>query len=441
MLFAHGVGSRGDLPLPLWMFTWAAAIALVISFVALGLLWTEPRLASAATGRAFGSNILSGDSRPWPTLGFVLVGKVAAMALLAASVWAGFFGLDDTGANLLPVTLYVIVWVGAQLVNGLFGDVWRAISPITTLAQLVERVTPIAMRREQPPAAVGLWPAAAGLGVFLFYELAHPSGSSPRSLAWMLLVHIVVSLVLAAIWGAEWIADNEPFAALLTMLSFMSVVTRSEDGRIVVRPPMSGLATMPIRAGTLACLLIVLGGTTFDGFSESEAGRSVLGRPTGWGGSITLTIWLVVSIAVVSALFAIGSWWTSRVTELDARQAAAAFTPSLVPIVFGYGIAHYAQLLVDETQTFLFTLSDPGGLGWNLFGGADGEIDFNLISVDLIAWVQVLAILFGHIGAVIVAHDRSIELFPPGESLRSQFAMLLVMVLYSTLGLWLLLNA
>lgn len=40
-----------------------------------------------------------------------------------------------------------------------------------------------------------------------------------------------------------------------------------------------------------------------------------------------------------------------------------------------------------------------------------------------------------------VAHDRSVELFRDKESLRSQFAMLLVMVAYSTLGLWLLLNA
>ena len=86
-------------------------------------------------------------------------------------------------------------------------------------------------------------------------------------------------------------------------------------------------------------------------------------------------------------------------------------------------------------------LSDPGGRGWNVFGGSDGQIDYNLISVDLIAWVQVLSILFGHVGAVVVAHDRATELFRAGESLRSQFAMLLVMVAYSTLGLWLLVNA
>ena len=196
-----------------------------------------------------------------------------------------------------------------------------------------------------------------------------------------------------------------------------------------------------MRPGSLAVLLIVLGGTTFDGFSESEAGRELLGRPTGWSGAATLTLWLLISIAIVAMLFVIGVWWTQRVTHLSMRGAADAFTPSLVPIVFGYAIAHYAQLLVDETQTFVFRLSDPFGQGWDLFGGSDAKVDFAIVSPDAIAWIQVLAILFGHIGAVVVAHDRSVELFEPEDSLRSQFAMLLVMVAYSTLGLWLLLNA
>jgi hypothetical protein len=205
---------------------------------------------------------------------------------------------------------------------------------------------------------------------------------------------------------------------------------------------MAGLATMAVRPGTLATLLIVLGGTTFDGFVESEAGRSLFGRPSGWGGALTLTIGLVMSVLLVTALFGVGIRWTSSVTGLDAQLITDKFTPSLVPIVFGYAIAHYAQLLVDETQTFWFRLSDPAGRGWDLFGAADGTVDFNIVSVNLIAWIQVLAILFGHIGAVLVAHDRSLELNPDdGDSLRSQYVMLLVMVAYSVLGLWLLLNA
>jgi len=433
-MFAHGVGSRGDLPLPLWIFTWAAAIILVISFVALGVLWTKPRLADASTGRPIpfggtGSSIAGG------------VVRVAGLVLFVVALWAGLFGLDDTADNLLPVIFYVQVWVGIQILSGIFGDVWRILSPINTLALAAEWLADKAGRSptSQPPD-LQQWPAAAGIMVFLFYELAHPSGSSPRTLAQMLLVHLAISMVLALRWGADWVAENEPFAVLFRLIAAMAPVYWN-DGRPRLRAPMSGLSVMSVSNGTLATLLVVLGGTTFDGFSESEIGRSMLGVDGGWGGAATLTVGLLVSITLISALYAIGVVWISLVTNMLPMKAAKIYAPSLVPIVLGYALAHYIQLLVDETQTFWFRLSDPGGLGWDLFGAADGKIDFSLISVDLIAWLQVLAILVGHVGAVVVAHDRDLESFPAGESLRSQFAMLLVMVAYSSLGLWLLLNA
>jgi hypothetical protein len=432
MVFAHGLGGRGDLPLPLWMFTWAAAIALVVSFVALGVLWTRPQLARAAAGRLL-------VARPLGAL--LLIGRGAALMLFLVALASGLFGADDTSDNLLPVTLYVVVWVGALLVSGVVGNLWGAISPITTLARVVEAVgTRIGRRPGSPPAWLGQWPAAAGLLVFLFYELAHPSGAQPRVLGWMLLVHLVACLVLAGLWGADWVADHEPFSALFAWIGAIGPLFARRDG-LGGRAPISGLAQLPVVSGTAAALLLVLGGTTYDGFSGSSLGRSVLGRPSGWSGAGTKLLVLAASIVVISALFGVGVWWTSRVTDLSWGEALTTFTPSLVPIVFGYAIAHYFQYLVDETQSFVFRLSDPAGQGWDLFRGADGTINFTLISQTMVAWIKVIAILAGHIGAVVVAHDRSVERFEAGQALRSQFAMLLVMVAYSTLGLWLLLSA
>ncbi|MFT7598967.1 MAG: hypothetical protein ACI8TP_001892 [Acidimicrobiales bacterium] len=111
-VFAHGVGARRDLPL-----------ALVISFVALGTLWTTPRLAKAAAGRQLTSPPLAG----WLNV-LRWVGRIAALALFMLALWAGLIGTNDTGNNPLPVTLYVVVWVGAQ----------HAINPLVTLAEIVE---------------------------------------------------------------------------------------------------------------------------------------------------------------------------------------------------------------------------------------------------------------------------------------------------------------
>ena len=41
---AHGLSQRQQLPIPQWLFAWAAAAVLVVSFFALAVLWPEPRL-------------------------------------------------------------------------------------------------------------------------------------------------------------------------------------------------------------------------------------------------------------------------------------------------------------------------------------------------------------------------------------------------------------
>ena len=41
---AHGLVGKADLPIPMWLFVWAAAAVLVLSFAALGILWSSPRL-------------------------------------------------------------------------------------------------------------------------------------------------------------------------------------------------------------------------------------------------------------------------------------------------------------------------------------------------------------------------------------------------------------
>ena len=43
---AHGIQLTTDLPIPEWLFAWAAAVVLVASFVALATLWPQPRLAA-----------------------------------------------------------------------------------------------------------------------------------------------------------------------------------------------------------------------------------------------------------------------------------------------------------------------------------------------------------------------------------------------------------
>lgn len=437
MILAHGVGTRGDLPLPLWQFAWAAAAALVISFVALGALWSQPKLVAAADGR-----VLGGVSAPVRVV--ARLAQAISFALFVLVVAGALFGVDSPDANLAPVTIYVVVWIGLAVASALFGDVWRVVSPFETIGAGVESLQRRLGRPVGQPdlasTTLGQWPAAVGIFAFLILELVHPAGDSPRILGIGLVLYTAAMVFGVWHWGRGWLRDGEGFGVLFSLFAALSPL-HVHDGRLRVRAPLSGLTGVTVKTGTLAVILVTLGGTTFDGFAESEAWRDLVGRPDRWTGAFYLLVGLVVSIEVVGMLYAVGVRSVAAITATDHRDTARWFAPSLVPIVLGYAVAHYAQLLIDEVQTFTFLLSDPFGEGWNLFGTADGSIDFTVISPDVVAWIQALAIVVGHVAAVVVAHDTAVARFESRDATTSQYTMLFVMVLYSIAGLWLLLEA
>jgi hypothetical protein len=103
--------------------------------------------------------------------------------------------------------------------------------------------------------------------------------------------------------------------------------------------------------------------------------------------------------------------------------------------VLAYVVAHYVSFLVLEGQLGLVRLSDPFGTGWNLFGTDDWVINLSLLSPTAIWYVQVAAIVIGHVGGVVLAHDRAIAMFDRAAAVRTQYALLAVMVLFTASGL------
>jgi hypothetical protein len=57
------------------------------------------------------------------------------------------------------------------------------------------------------------------------------------------------------------------------------------------------------------------------------------------------------------------------------------------------------------------------------------------MSNNAIAFVQVTAIVLGHIAGVTAAHDRAVVLLPERLARRGQYPMLAVMVLYTITGI------
>jgi hypothetical protein len=116
-----------------------------------------------------------------------------------------------------------------------------------------------------------------------------------------------------------------------------------------------------------------------------------------------------------------------------------AFLASLVPIALVYAVAHYFSLLLLQGQFAIPLASDPLGRGWDLIGTADFRPNLAVLSPNAIWYVQVGALVVGHVAGLTLAHDRAVALFRSARTaMQTQYVMLVLMVVYTVGGLWLL---
>ena len=245
-----------------------------------------------------------------------------------------------------------------------------------------------------------------------------------------------------------WTKGGEGFAVAFSLLSRIAPFA-VRDGAIVVRWPFVGLAGAERVPGTLVFVAVLLGSTSFDGFSRTTTWQNLLGDvranvadESQWVVDLATTFVSVVGLAifvgvvVFTYLVAVSS---ARLLVHAPRSLVPEFVLPLVPIAFAYMVAHYFSLFVIQGQ-FIFTLmSDPFGRGRDIFGTVDFAPNLAIVSPETVWYVQVAALVVGHVAGLAIAHDRAVSLFESRrDALRSQYPMLGLMVLYTVGGLWLL---
>jgi hypothetical protein len=435
-LIAHGVGGRQDLPIPFELAVLGAALALVVSFLVLGLAWKESRYRGDDSGRPLPEALTRAADSLWTRWTLRVLG-LASAAVVALAAIAG----PDLATNPTAGAVYVLLWVGIVPASLLFGPVWRLVNPVRTVHLLLCRVLRLdpAAGIRRLPSRVGLWPAAVWLLAFTWLELVAPDrATTPVIRAW-LATFFGLSLVGAVAFGSRWFGHADPFEAYSTLVGRLSWLGRRRDGRLVARRPLENLDGLPARPGLMAAVAVLLGSTMYDSVSASPWWARLV-QGSAFGPTAAGTVGLLATITVVYATFALAVRLAGVVAGLPA--GVDRFAHSVLPIAVGYVIAHYLTLFVLEGQHTLVLLADPLGIGANWFGlGNLTESRWLANQPTLVASLQVGAIVVGHVLGIVSAHDRAVRLFPPRRALVAQLPMLGVMVGYTVAGLLLLFAA
>ena len=431
LLPAHGVGSRQDLPLPFGLLLTGAALALVISFLALGLLWKQPRLRPTDGRLLPPARALALDSP-------AVRGAFGALSL-ALTAWTllALLGGKDDANNPVPYVVYVWLWVGLALLSMVFGPIWRVLNPIRWLHRGILAAARVSADFSLARYRAGYWPAALGLFVFTWLELIAPDNDTLPVLRVAILGFILISLVLALVFGRDYLDTGDPFEAWSGLFGTLSPLGRREDRRWVLRTPLHGPNQLASKPGLLATASVMLGGTAYDGFSgetwwytfvQSSALPARL-----WETAALLTICLVVAGSLYAA-----AALSAALAHVPLRGVATRFAPSLLPIAAGYLVAHYWSLWVFEGVNGLARLSDPLGTGANWLPTAGVKPSYALIEPTLVATIQMVSIVTGHLLGVVLAHERAVTLFPRRVAVIGQIPLLVLMVFYTVGGLTLL---
>ena len=348
----------------------------------------------------------------------------------------------------------MIFWLGLVPVQLLLGNVWPALNPWLAFANGVAWVWRRLGQEWTPPLAyperLGVWPGAFLLFCFAALELCYtepgqPARAGARDRALQLRRR-----------GSGWprTAAGPGWSAARRSRVYFGLLARiapfgERDGRLVVRVPLSGLAGREPTPGMLAFVAVMLGSVGFDGFSRSPFWQDLRADLEGpYIVDSPGTAELISTGLALAGLVGVHPRRRARLPRRDPDRAqrwsarprplAPEFLLSLVPIALVYAVAHYFTFLVIQGQYAISLASDPFGFGWDLFGTVDYAPNIAPFSPNTVWYVQVGALVAGHVAGLAVAHDRAVTILRERDALRSQYAMLALMVVYTVGGLWLL---
>lgn len=438
IILAHAFGQRYELPLPLYLFVGGGALVVLLSFLLVLRRTTD-------------------GSRPFdaedvvPAAPFRPVSGVLSILLTFLVAVVGLTGSQQVSENIAPEFFWVLVWIGVPLTCGLLGDWTRSVNPFANLARLGDSagVRKLLLARSKPlgwSARLGWWPSVGLFVLLVLGELVfNLDSTTPAFVGGVLLVYGVLSFFLGVLFGPSWTAHGEVFSGLFNAWGRLGFFRMGAPGR----RGFTGGLDVPFQASAsrIVFVLLLLVTINFDGLLATPQWASYEQRTLGTNGTgieALRTGSLAVLVLVVLGVFVVFAWTAARAGRFAASPlgSLAGLLPSLVPIAFGYLIAHYLQYLLTNGQLVAPLIGNPGFANWPIklpypFNDTF-EVDVTLLPNSFYWYLSVIVIVAVHVVAVVIAHRHLVARAGDGRAARrSEYPWLVAMVAYTAFSLFL----
>ncbi len=430
---AHAFGAQYTLPLPATFYVIGGSLALILSFLL--LLISPPKTGDTIPKSDY--CIISAQKTRW----LIRALRFLSIALLFLTVVIGLFGSKNPFLNFAPLSFWIFFLLGFAYVSVFVRGLWDEINPfavgVSSSSAVLPRYTFSRWARYVP---------ALILYVFIIWvELLSGSFAAyPFYIALALIAYILFSHAVIALYGRDvWREYFDVFGVFFRTIGVLAPITVSKEGIFLHRASAARASQEKANSVWLIVFILsVLAFTAFDGYRETLPYVDALIRYSNviQPQVFELMIFALFPVAFLS-IYVICVYCVKVIAHVSAPLAdiVRLYAYSLVPIAVVYHFAHYFTLLFTEGQRIIILISDPFGVGANIFGTRGYQVNPAVIGPDVIWYVQLAVIVLGHIIALYLSHIITYRLAP--TRLRAQLAelpLVAVMVFYTAFGLWIL---
>lgn len=447
---SHAVAeTRFNSPIPGWIVLIAATAVLLLSFILLNRYkphksrnYRSPQHSFRPVSTVPGLKWILQNST------ISLLAQIITVGLYLLVLLAGFFGHPKTEFNATSSLIWILFWFGLSLFSFLIGNPWDHINPLLAIYKWTR------MRRFslhiRYPKKLGAWPALILYVSFIWFELSWFQSDEPRSLATITMLYSIYIWAGLIFFGKSWMNLADPFTRYFQVLGLFAPIGHGENN-LEVRPYGAALSRISLKENLSVIFIIsIMYSVTYDGYMATQE----------WVRSISALMEIAINafpdipvmegvqLILISAglvIFTVCYYGSCACMSFlaghkNVRELARAFGLSLLPIAFGYYLAHFFNLILPRFIELGIALSDP--LGYKI-ASFSNSIQHQVVSVEYqlkteVVWAcQMILIVSGHTISIITAHRIAQKTLDGAKRFTlCQLPLLLLMILYTWISLW-----